>query len=82
MNYHQSWQEVRQQRCQAPLSERLLDSSCQQPQDINTRYNEQSRQEQSRFKYHNNDDEDNPDYMPKKDAECLKIKKIMFIFAK
>ena len=31
MNYHQSWQEVRQQRCQAPLSERLLDSSCQQP---------------------------------------------------
>lgn len=34
------------------------------------------------FKYHNNDDEDNPDYMPKKDAECLKIKKIMFIFAK
>ena len=27
------------------------------------------------FKYHNNDDEDNPDYLPKKDAECLKNKK-------
>ena len=38
-------------------------------------YNEQSRQEQTLFKYHNNDDEDNPDYLPKKDAECLKNKK-------
>ena len=33
------------------------------------------RQEQTLFKYHNNDDEDNPDYLPKKDAECLKNKK-------
>ena len=24
---------------------------------------------------YNNDDEDNPDYLPKKDAECLKNKK-------